>query len=405
MSNGKKTIVIDCGSAVCKAGFAGDKFPSAVFPSIIGRTKYPHVMTPYSKGKEIVFGNEAVSKRGVLKLKYPIDEYGEVTNWDDMEKIWNHMFKEELKVTPGDHEVLLSDTPHRSKFVRERTTQIMFETFNVPAMCVSAQPVLALYATGRLTGIVVDSGHVGTNITPIYDGFVIDYATGYMDLAGRKLTEYLVSMLNEGDHSGRWMRLGTSAEIDMTREIKEKLCRVASGFQKELVEWSSQERYFAPDGQVISIGTERIRCAEALFQPHLARVNDCPGIHKITHECISKCNSTIVKDLYANIVLSGGSTMFTGFNERFLDELSHLAPPTMKIKLRSTKSESSTESKQNLAVWTGGSILASSPSFHQMCVTKQEYEENGPTIIHDKKWVNTNTSNKKTSQKQLQMHL
>jgi actin beta/gamma 1 len=390
-------LVIDNGSCSIKVGIAGEDRPKHEFSTILN---YPRAALGIGFGtcnanisllnigelKEYVVGNADPFKYAPAK-KGPI-QGGIIQNWGDMERIWNHAFYNgPVKVEPRERPVMLTESVFNPKANRERTTQIMFEHFEVPAMYSCLSATLSLYASGKTTGCVLDSGDSATHTVPIYEGYSLPHAIISQNYGGCDITESLMRTSHELTQGVNYK----SSTSKIFRDIKENFCYIAYDFEKENMKHTSkpsvgllsaeestalEKSYELPDGKKITLGRERYRCPEALFNPSLMGKEDC-GIQDSVFRTILKCDIDIRRDLYANIVLSGGTTMFPGIAERMTKELTALAPSTMKIKVVAPL-------ERKYSVWIGGSILASLSTFQQMWISKAEYDESGPSIVHRK---------------------
>ena len=162
--------------------------------------------------------------------------------------------------------------------------------------------------------------------------------------------------------------------------MKERHCYVAADFDTEMQKAESgaylEVRFEMPDGELLTVCNERFRCPEALFRPTFVGV-DGAGIHELVHNSIRKCDDDLHTGLYSNILMSGGTTTCPGFSERVQQEVSALASSAFEVKVVAPP-------ERKYSTWIGGSILASHAKFQQMWITKEEYFEAGPSIVHRK---------------------
>ncbi|CAK9299403.1 unnamed protein product [Gordionus sp. m RMFG-2023] len=361
-------IVIDNGSGIIKAGFAGDQIPKCYFPNYVGRPKHVRVMAGALEGDVFIGPKE---HRGLMNIKYPM-EHGIVNDWNDMERIWQYIFsKEQLQITSEEHPILLTEAPLNPQKNREKAAEIFFETFNVPALFISIQAVLSLYSSGRTTGVVIDSGDGVTHVVPIYEGFAMPHSIFRSEIAGRDITRYLRQLLRK-----EGLNFHTSSEMEVVKNIKEKICYLALSPQQEEKINTIKAQYLLPDGNTIEVGPSRYRAPELLFKPELLG-EEYPGIHELLIYSIQKSDLDLRKLLYQNIVLSGGSTLFKGFGERLFNEVKSMAPKDVKIRISAPK-------ERLYSTWIGGSILASLDTFKKIWITKREYLAEGERILHKK---------------------
>ena len=365
-------VVIDNGTGFIKAGIAGEDAPKAYFPTVVGRPNHGKIHG--DEEKDVYVGDEAIKKKGVLKLSYPL-ENGIVQNLEEMEAVWRHTYCNQLLMNPENQPVLVTEAPLNPKKNREEMIEVFMETFNVPGFYVFTQAVLALYGSGRTTGVIVDSGDGVTHVVVVYDGYCIEPATARMDVAGRTLTEYLQKNLTEDGY-----HFATTAEKEIVREIKEKVGRVALNYDEEMKQYIEDDKkrveYELPDGKKINIGDLAIRCGELLFNPQIDGM-DIPSLAQTIHKSIQKASIDLRRELYESIVLSGGTTMLEGFPERLNKEMSALVPDSVNVKITHPM-------ERKFSIWIGGSVLASLATFQNSWITKAEYDEIGAYIVHTK---------------------
>ena len=239
-------------------------------------------------------------------------------------------------------------------------------------MYTTSPAVLSLLASARTTGMVIDCGYGASHAVPIYEGYALPRAITRLDIGGNDLDQNLLRI---------WPGVSDISDyrtqLEIVQYAKEKLCYVALDVMKEMqtaAQGSSLDKnYELPDGKVMTIGKERFICPEAFFEPSYVGFS-CTGLHDNAYYSITKCNADIRNDLYANIVLSGGSTMFPGFADRMQKEILAMAPPATTVKVIAPP-------ERKCTAWIGGSLLATMSTFEDMCISKQDYDEFGPSIV------------------------
>lgn len=340
-----------------KAGVAGEDMPRAIVPSLSGYV-----------GEACYVGQPALMREG-LKVKCPIDPRHDI-DWDALADMWEYMLCGELRINPNDHPLLMSEVPQMNQVSREKMAEVMFESFDVPALHIGSPAVLSLYAQGLVTGITVDCGN-RLQIVPVVDGFVIDSAINKSRHGFAGLTEYLARLL-----TGRGYFYNTAKQMEVVRKVKEAKCYVALNYEAEMKRKASEVEasYELVDGTVVTLGQERFQCPEAMFQPEMLGL-DMEGVHKMLWKSISKCPIDTRKPLLSNIVVTGGSTLFPGFEKRLEAEIFASATSHGQNLRRSDVKLFAPRNRKYLA-WFGGAVLGSIDNFvDDNCLTREQYLE------------------------------
>lgn len=377
-------IVLDGGTGFLKVGYAGQNFPAHQYPSIVGR---PILRAEERSGdqviKDIMCGDEAAAVRSMLQITYPM-ENGIITRWEDMMHIWDYTFTEKLQINPSGRKILLTEPPMNPLSNREKMCEVMFERYDLGGVYVAIQAVLALYAQGLSSGVVVDSGDGVTHIVPVYESVVLNHLTRRLDVAGRDVTRQLINLLLR-----RGYAFNRTADFETVRQIKEKLCYVSYDLELDhkLAEETTVlvETYTLPDGRVIRIGSERFEAPECMFQPHLIDV-DQPGIAEMLFNTIQSAEVDVRSSLFKAIVLSGGSSMYPGLPSRLEKEIKQLWLTRVlngdPARLSKFKVRIEDPPRRRHMVFLGGAVLANIMADKEnMWITKAEWEEQGARVL------------------------
>nr|GLL20208.1 actin-related protein 6 [Ipomoea trifida]GMC61143.1 actin-related protein 6 [Ipomoea batatas]GMC63344.1 actin-related protein 6 [Ipomoea batatas]GMC64930.1 actin-related protein 6 [Ipomoea batatas]GME03570.1 actin-related protein 6 [Ipomoea batatas] len=428
MSN---VVVLDNGGGLIKAGIGGERDPAAVVPNCMGR--------PLSSKKWLIadqlLGPDADLTSATARR--PIDR-GHVINPDLQSSIWSHIFTTLLKVTPSQSSLLLTEPLFTLPSIQRSIDEIIFEEFNFRGLFVADSPSLVhLYEASRRPyglvskaqcSLVVDSGFSFTHAAPVFQNFTLNYGVKRLDLGGKALSNYLKELVS-------YRSVNLMDESFLMDDVKEKLCFVSLNVARDLQIARKPGRdnlfrctYVLPDGVTFTKGfvkepeeakrymslydpsplqatetqnsvehgknnddpdsrkridvskvdltknefsltNERFLVPEMIFRPADLGMNQT-GLAECIVRAVNSCHPYLHPVLYESIILTGGNTLFPRFAERLENDLRPLVPDKYRVKI-------TTQEDPILGVWRGGSLLASSPDFEMMCVTKAEYEELG----------------------------
>ena len=388
-------IVIDIGTGVTKAGWAGEDAPRCAFPTLVlDNSSHAQAVSALddSKEKDLV-GHEASQELHDSARRHQVGREkdvirpvvrGEIVNMKAIHTILEHIYNKELKVDSSKYPVLLTNSPLASKESRSAMAQKLFKDFRIPGLFIANASVLALFSTGRTTGVVLEAGASLCSTVPVFEGCALPYATLCQHLGGADCTQHLMDIMQAEEMP--------PAQFDVANNIKEQRCAVylPDSHQPQLSPDDIQYELPGPNGpEIITIGDNmRYQPSEVLFDPEgvlgpedeVVRANlesDAPplmGVHKLLEQSISKCDLNLQRDLLQNIVLVGGTSMLNGFHERVKREMNLLyGHGNVQIIL---------DSQRKHGAWIGGSMFGTLPTFPLLMYTRHDHMD--PSIVHKK---------------------
>ncbi|KAL4480379.1 hypothetical protein ABPG74_020895 [Tetrahymena malaccensis] len=378
----KDIIVIDNGADTVKIGISGEDKPRIIIDSIGGEPKLGVNDEATNQKPACLFGQQLqqakLEKKFELEEKFPIQN-GKIVDFDAIRDLYVYALDQLLQVNEiSSCNLLIIDSPLNPKAYKHKLAEILFDDMKVNSVLFQNSSSLSLFSTGETTGLVVESGHSLTTCIPVFEGFAIPHAFQHSYLAGQKMTEVLKEELKI-----------PAGQLDdsVFKDIKERMCYVARDYYVDVngpTLLSLEEKsYELPDGSILEINnSQRYKPTEIIFNPSIIG-DDSMSIPEMMIDTLHRCDVEFQEELYRNIVLCGGSSLFRGYLPRIEKEL--LNEVTNTINRKDINFVQNTH--RRYSAWIGGSMLGSLSTFQNLAITKNEYEENPESkmsIIHKK---------------------
>lgn len=360
------SIIIDLGSGVIKSGFSGEDGPRNIFNSIVGIPKMAGLKVGMEQ-KERFVGDEAIENLEFMNYFPPIKR-GEVADWDKFETLMHYLLYNQMEVVPEEMSVLITESPLSSKENRAKVAEMLFEKFNVEKCHMANSSMLGLFAYGKSSGIVVDSGFNVTSTVPLYEGFPLQYASKKINLGGEDISLNLLESIKDKVEPSYKLIKGRLLADD----IKEHKGYISIDNEEHEEEKQEENPYKLPDGKELKLGNEIFKTCDILFNPP-EDSKDLMSVSKMVAESLSNCDDDVRSDINESICLIGGTTLMKNFPEKLKNELSD-NKDFGNFNL-------SFSPERQFSSWVGGSIMSSLDNFHYMWVTKEEYDEKGKTLV------------------------
>lgn len=401
------SLVFDIGTFNSRFGYSGEDTPKYVFQTQVGINKSSENKSGDESHKSFIGECELRYYKPGTVVTNPMNNQGYIENQEVFENLISHVYGNCLKTESKEHPVIFSEPGIHNKQNRTNLAQLMFEKYEVPALFVAKSPVLSAFSCGRSTCLVFDSGASSSWATPVHDGYVLQKTQLKSEIGGNYVSNELSKILHskniritphykfnkdaldDGTFKTNYLDENLFASKDksyelfwikdIVREMKESMLTIneESVLGKEIN--LKPSIYELPDGLNVEINEEKLTLLEKLFNPN-KDVSGFNGFPSMIIDSITKGDVDIRKEMFSNIFVTGGNTLFPGFPERLQRQLLNTAPQNVKVKVLTHPSPS----ERRFSAWIGGSILSSLGTFHQIWFSKQEYEEHGAVLIERK---------------------